>query len=351
MEKVLVTGGCGFLGTHIVQKLLSRGVGHVRVLALPDETSLNLEGLDVELVRGNILNRDDCKRAVQGIDTLFHAAAMFKAFMPDPTPMYEVNIRGTFNMLEAARRAGVGKVIYTASIVALGRPEPGRLGDEDTAYDAWDLTFPYSRAKYHSRVLAEDFGHWGMDVRVVCPGMIFGPGDIGPTPSGQIIVDVLKTTSFTKAPRSILKAMRGGSIEGVPPLYVDGGSSFVDVRDVAEVHLLAAERGRANRRYIATAHNLTQGEFVEAVSRAAQIDRKFMKVPEPLARQIVRRLEKHALATGSEPALSESFFEYSLKPSFFSNRRSVQELGASYRPLGVTLRDAVAYFRRRGYIA
>lgn len=351
MEKVLVTGGCGFLGSHIVRALLARGIDRPRVLALPDESTRNLEGLDIELVRGNILSPEGCKKAVDGIDTVFHAAALFKSFMPDPTPMYEVNIRGTFNMLEAARRAEVGRVIYTASIVALGRPEPGKLGDEDTAYDAWDLTFPYSRAKYHSRILAEDFGNWGMDVRIVCPGMIFGPGDIGPTPSGQIIVDVLKTTSFTKAPRTIVKAMRGGAIEGVPPLYVDGGSSFVDVRDVAEVHVLAAERGRANRRYIATAHNLTQGEFVEAVSKAAKMDRKFVKVPEPLARQVVRKLEQHAIATGTEPALSQAFFEYSLKPSFFSNRRSVQELGASYRPLEVTLRDAVAYFRRRGYIA
>ena len=257
MQKVLVTGGCGFLGSHIVRSLIDRGVGRVRVFALPSETTRNVEGLDVELVRGNVLSPADCTRSVDGIDTVFHAAAIFKAFMPDPTMMYEVNNRGTFNMLEASRRAEVQKVIYTASIVGLGRPSLGQLADEDTRYEAWDLTFAYSLSKYHSRRIAEDFGRWGMDVRVVCPGMIFGPGDIGPTPSGQVICEVLRTRPFREAPKSLLQFARGDAVEGMPPLYVDGGTSFVDVRDAAEVHLLTAERGRPNRRYIATAHNLS----------------------------------------------------------------------------------------------
>lgn len=351
MQKVLVTGGCGFLGSHIVRSVLDRGAKPVRVLALPDESPRNVEGLDVEIIRGNVLSIEDCKKAVEGIDTVFHAAAIYKGFMPNPTMMYEVNNRGTFNMMEASRRAGVDKVIYTASIVSLGRPTPGRIGDEDTEYDAWDLTFAYSRSKYHSRTIAESFGSWGMDVRVVCPGVILGPGDIGPTPSGQLIIGVLRTKPFKQAPQMLMQMMRGKAIEGLPPMYVDGGTSLVDVRDVAEVHVLAAERGRPNRRYIATAHNVSQGEFIEAITRAANLNLRFIKIPEPLARRVVDRMERQAAKAGIDPVLSRAFFEYSLIPSFFSNRRSVEELGAAYRPIDETIRDAVEYFRKAGYIA
>ena len=349
MDKVLVTGGCGFLGSTIVKSLLGRGARNVRILALPDETTTNVDGLDVEIVRGNVLSLDDCKKAVDGIDTVFHTAAIYKAFMPDPTMMYEVNNRGTFNMMEASRRANVKTVVYTASIVALGRPPEGQIGDEDTAYDAWDLTFAYSRAKYHSRKIAEDFGAWGMDVRVVCPGMVFGPGDIGPTPSGKLIVDVLKMEPWSKFPASLAATIRTGETRGLPPTYVEGGANFVDVRDAAEVHVLAATKGQPNRRYLATAHNLTQAEFLQAVNRALNIERRYMKLPTPIARKMVDAFEAQAIKTNTEPPLAKSFFEYSLKPSFFSNERSVKELGATYRPIEETIADAVEYFRKVGY--
>jgi dihydroflavonol-4-reductase len=326
MKRALVTGGCGFLGSSIVKALLARGVG-VRVLALPNEPSDNVEGLDVEIERGNVLSIEDAKRAVHGVDTVFHAAAIYKAWMPDPTAMYDVNSSGTFNMLEAARRAGAARVIYTASIVALGRPEPGTLGDETTPYEAWDLDFAYSRAKYHSRVLAEDFGRWGLDVRVVCPGVVLGPGDIAPTPSGKIVINTLR---------------------GAPPLYTDGGASYVDVRDAAEVHVLAAEKGRAGERYIASAHNLTNRELLEAILAAAGKRRRLYRMPAGVVRRAVTAMEAQAKKKGTEPMLTRNFFEYSLKPSFYDNGKAVRELGASFRPFDETLKDAIAYFRERG---
>jgi dihydroflavonol-4-reductase len=194
MNKALVTGGAGFLGSSIVRELLDRNVA-VRVFALPNEPTENLGGLDVEVVRGNVLDIPSVKRAVDGVDAVFHAAAVYKDFMPDPTPMYDANLRGTFNVLEASRRAGVAKVVYTASIVSLGRPRPGDLGDENTPYDGWGIDFAYGRSKYHSRILAEDFANWGFDVRVVCPGVVLGPRDIAPTPSGKIIVNAARRRS------------------------------------------------------------------------------------------------------------------------------------------------------------
>ncbi len=322
----MVTGGCGFLGSAIVRALLERGA-QVRVLALPGEATDNVEGLEVEIVRGDVRDPEACRRAVKDMDTVFHAAAIYKAFMPNPTAMYDVNHHGTFHMLEASRREGVEKVIYTASIVSIGRPAEGTLANEETAYDAWDIDFAYSRAKYHSRKIAEDFGAWGMDVRVVCPGMIFGPGDIGPTPSGQLILEFAK---------------------GAPPVYVDGGASYVDVRDAAEVHVLAAERGEPNERYVATAHNLNNYDFIQAIGRALGKEKRLFKVPLPAARGYVTAINEFAERFGGEPQLSKSFFEYCLKPSFFDNAKSRRELGATYRSIDETIGDAIAYFRSRG---
>jgi dihydroflavonol-4-reductase len=326
MKRALVTGGCGFLGSAITRRLLDRGVA-VRVMALPGEATTNVDGLDIEITRGNVLSREDCIAAVAGCDVVFHAAAIYKSYMPDPTPMYEVNSRGTFHVIEACRRGEVSTVVYTASIVALGRPSEGTLGDEDTRYDAWSLNFPYSLAKYHSRKIAEDFAAWGYDVRVVCPGIVFGPGDIAPTPSGKLII---------------------GSAQGGPPIYVDGGATYVDVRDAAEAHVLAAEKGRAGERYVATGHNLSNLDLIEAVDRVLGKQRKYVRMPVAIARKLVHAMASAAIKKGREPDLAPDFFEYSLKPSYFRNDKSRRDLGASYRPIEDTIRDAVEYFRKTG---
>lgn len=329
VKRALVTGGCGFLGSAIVRQLVEAGV-EVRVLALPGEPTDNVAGLEVEIQRGNVLDLDACREAVAGMDTLFHAAAMYKAYMPDPRPMYEVNGRGTFNMLEAARRADVERTVYTASIVSLGRPPLGRRGDENTPYEAWDVDMHYSRSKFHSREIAESFSNWGMDVRIVCPGAVLGPGDIAPTPSGSIIINTLK--------------MKG------PAVYTDGGTSYVDVRDAARVHLLAAEKGKPGERYIATAHNLNNGELVREILHAAGRGKKTTKLPTGLVKRLVRSMERSAIRRGKEPQITSAFFEFALTPGFYSNRKSELELGATYRPFDETARDAIEYFRSRGLL-
>ncbi|HJL15171.1 MAG TPA: SDR family NAD(P)-dependent oxidoreductase [Sandaracinaceae bacterium LLY-WYZ-13_1] len=329
MDKALVTGGCGFLGSWIVRQLVDDGVD-VRVFAVPGESRENLPGLDVELVEGDVRNPDDVTKAVEGVDTVFHAAAVYQDFAPDPTLMYDVNLRGTFHVLEAARRADVEKVIYTASIVSVGRPAPGRTGDEQTAYEAWDIDFAYSRSKFFSREMAEFFAEWGMDVRVVCPGVVLGPGDLRPTPSGELIVK-----SFTQPG---------------PPVYFDGGANYVDVRDAARVHLLAAEKGGRGERYLATHANLTNGELVDTIERVSGRNRRAIKLPLPVARGIAIAMDKRARSTGEPPLLAKEFFEYSLRPAFYRNDKARRELGATFRPIEETIADAIAYFRERGLI-
>jgi dihydroflavonol-4-reductase len=301
----------------------------VRVLALPNEATDNVDGLDVEIIRGNVLDIPCVERAVQNVDVVFHAAAIYKDWAPNPTLMYDVNLSGTFNVLEASRRAGVGRVVYTASIVAIGRPEAGALADENTPFNGWDIDFPYVRSKYHSRVIAEDFARWGLDVRVVCPGIVLGPGDIAPTPSGKLIVNTLRLgTAF----------------------YTEGGGSYVDVRDAAKVHVLAAERGKAGERYLATMHNLSNRAFIGAVFAAAGAQPKMIKIPLPLVMTLARALDQRALRRGTEPLLASAMVEYSEKPLYFTNRKVVAELGATFRSLDETLQDAIAYFRERGLI-
>lgn len=328
MNSALVTGGCGFLGSSIVRELLDGGV-RVRVLALPNEATDNIDGLDVEIVRGDVLDIPCVERAVQNVDVVFHAAAIYKDWAPDPTKMYDVNMSGTFNVLEASRRAGVSRVVYTASIVALGRPEPGALADEETPFEGWNIDFHYARSKYHSRVLAEDFGRWGFDVRVVCPGVVLGPRDIVPTPSGKLIINTLRLgTGF----------------------YTEGGGSYVDVRDAAKVHVLAAQKGKTGQRYIATMHNLSNRAFIGAVFSAAGMTPKMVKIPFRLVAGLSRAMDRRALRQGTEPLIASVMVAYSQKPLHFTNRKAVSELGATFRPLEETLNDAIEYFRARGLL-
>lgn len=326
MKKTLVTGGCGFVGGAVARHLCEKGIA-VRVLALPNETTKNVDDLDVEVMRGNVLSIEDCRKAVDGVDTVFHLAAIYNAHMPNPTLMYEVNCGGTFNVLEVCRQAGVEKVIYTSSMVALGRPEVGQLGNESTPYDAWDIDFAYSRSKYHSHGIAKSFAAFGLDVRIICPGLVLGPGDVTPTPSGKLILEALG---------------------GAPPVYMDGGAAYVDVRDAAKVHVAAAEKGQAGETYLAVGHNLDNRQFVEALASAMGENRRLFKVPVRVARTVVRAMNTVARWRDDEPKLPRNFFEYSLKPSFYDNSKSVTELGVTYRPIVDTIRDTIRYFEENG---
>lgn len=328
MKNALVTGGCGFLGSWIVRQLCADGVS-VRVLALPGENRENIEDLSVEVVEGDVCDRTSAEAAVDGMDSVFHTAAIYSDWAPDPTRMYDVNMRGTFNMLEASRRAGVERVIYTASIVSLGRSGAETPGDESTPYEAWEIDFPYSRSKFFSRELAEYFADWGLDVRVVCPGVVFGPGDVRPTPSGMLIVN---------------------SMQGAPALYFKGGCSYVDVRDAARVHVLAATKGKAGERYVASAHNLSNKELTETIDRVVGRKRRLLKLPLPVVRGVASAMKARAERSGKKPMLSKDMIEYSFKPAYFDNSKAVDELGATFRPIEQTISDALDYFVERGYV-
>lgn len=327
MQHALVTGAPGFLGAHIVEALVRRGV-KVRGWARPGEPRDNLKDLPLELIEGDVRDPERARTAVQGIDTVFHAAAVYESWAPDPTLMYDVNLRGTFNVLEASRQVGA-RVVYTASIVALGRPARGTLGDEDTPYEAWDIDFPYSRSKHHSMRLAEDFAAWGLDVRIVCPGYVMGPGDRTPTPSGQLLIALA---------------------QGKAPGYSPGGVAYVDVRDAAEGHVLAAERGQAGRRYVVSGHNIDNKALLKIVAHAAGRRGLAVRLPEVVVKGAARALQRVALARGRRPDLSVPMLEYGMHDCYFDNRRAREELGLRFRAFEDTVADSVAWFRDAGML-
>jgi dihydroflavonol-4-reductase len=327
MERALVTGAPGFLGAHIAAALVRRGV-EVRGWARPGEPRDNLAGLPVEIVEGDVRDPERALAAVQGIDTVFHAAAVYESWAPDPTLMYDVNLGGTYNVLEAARRVGA-RVVYTASIVALGRPAAGTLGDEDTPYEAWDLDFAYSRSKYHGMRLAESFAAWGLDVRIVCPGYVMGPGDRTPTPSGQLLLALA---------------------QGKAPGYTPGGIAYVDVRDAAEGHVCAAERGAPGRRYVVAGHNVDNKALLQIVSRAAGRRGVALRLPKPVAMVAARVMQRIDLARRKRPDLALPMLAFGMRECFYDNRRAREELGLRFRPFEDTVADSLAWFREVGML-
>ncbi len=328
MGYALVTGGFGFLGSWIVRYLLEDGV-KVRVLARPGESRENLAGVDVDvIVEGDVCRPDDAIRAVADVDTVFHAAAIYSDWAPDPTEMYDVNLRGTFNVLEAARRAKVERVVYTASTVSLGRPAAGELANEESAYESWEIDFPYSRSKLFSRELAEYFSAWGLDVRVICPAVVLGPGDIRPTPSGKLILNIASGT--------------------MPPAYFEGGACYVDVRDAARAHIAAATVGKCGERYVVGAHNLSNRELIDVIQSVCRCRRRLLKLPTRVARTVARGYELQARRSGKPPIFSRDFFEFCRKPGYFDSSKAITNLGVHFRPIDETIAAAIAYFRQSG---
>jgi dihydroflavonol-4-reductase len=329
MNKALVTGAAGFIGSHVVRELLGENV-EVRCLVRPGESKANLEGLDVEKLEGDVLDRAALKRAVRGMDTVFHLAAIFAIWMRDWGRIYEVNIQGSRNVLHECQEAGVGRVVYTSSIAALGIA-PGRaLSTEESPFNQYALGNHYVLTKYLSQQEALGFAERGLDLVVVNPCFPFGPMDIAPTPTGQIIVDILK---------------------GLNRFYFRGGINIVDVRDVARGHVLAARKGVRGRCYILGNANVEMHEFMRMVCRAAGFPgRLLLRVPVPAMEAsafFLRWLADHVIH--KPPLSSPPEIRYASQFLFFDNSRAREELGLELRPVEDSLRESIRWFREKGY--
>ncbi|MGE0712699.1 MAG: hopanoid-associated sugar epimerase [Planctomycetota bacterium] len=328
--KALVTGGTGFIGGWIARALVEAG-WEVRCLARPSSPRAHLGDLSLEFAEGDLRDPASLRRAAEGCQALFHAAGYYALWSAEPETFQRSNVEGTRSVLEAARGAGVGRVVYVSSVACLGEAPPGGLADEDTPATPEDLCGDYKRSKFQAEQIALAAAAAGQEVVIVNPSSVIGPGDLRPTPTGQIIVDFLR---------------------GRMPAYLDTGLNFVDVRDVAQGARLAYERGVPGRRYIIgnARGNKSLREFLSLVGEVAGRRAPRLKAPYALAYLAGAASTALAELTGRPPAVPLVGVQMARHRMFFDPGRAIRELGLPQTPLRETVADAVGWFRARGMV-
>ena len=323
----LVTGGTGFLGAHLVRALLREGET-VRCLVRPGTDRRNLAGQPVDAVEGDVSDPSATVRAVRGCDTVFHAAALYQLWVPDPAPMYRANVGGTRTVLTAAGEAGAKRVVYTSTVAALGNPGDGRPGTETTPVTLAEMVGHYRRSKFLAEQEALRLARSGLPVVIVNPTAPVGAYDVKPTPTGQMIVDFLR-----------------GRMRGV----LRTGLNLVAASDVATGHLLAAERGKVGHRYILGHANLMLQEIFALLARLTGIPAPRLRVPYVVAVAAAAASEGLSRLTGRPPRIPLTGVRMARKVMFFDAGKAVRELGLPQTPVEGALREAVDWFTAHGY--
>ncbi|MGH9693843.1 MAG: hopanoid-associated sugar epimerase [Bryobacteraceae bacterium] len=323
MPLTLVTGASGFLGWHVAHALAERG--H-RVRALCRPTS-QLRELDVERVEGDLRDPDSLRRAIEGCEIVFHVAADYRLWSKHPADLYASNVDGTRNVLEAAARAKVKRVVYTSTVGCIGMPA-GRSGDEQTPVSIADMAGHYKRSKWLAEQVALEKAAAGLPVVIVNPTAPVGDHDWKPTPTGKIIVDFLRNKL---------------------PAFVDTGLNLMDARDTAIGHLLAAEKGRSGERYILGGENLTLEQILGRLSALSGQPAPTIKIPYSIAYAAGAITTALAQVTGRPPLAPLEGVKMARTKMFVTNDKAARELGFAPRPVEGALKRAIDWFRANGY--
>ena len=323
-----VTGGTGFVGAHVVRALLRRGRS-VRCLVRSSSRLSNLEELPVEVVAGDVTDTGSLARAMAGARWVFHCAADYRLSARRPRELYAANVDCTDNVLAAAAEVGAERVVYTSSVGALGLNRNGRPGNEETPVHPGSLIGHYKKSKYEAERVALEWAGKGLPVVVVNPSTPVGELDIKPTPTGQMIVDFLNRRM---------------------PAYVETGLNLVDVRDVAEGHALAAEKGKIGEKYILGNRDMTLKEIFDALSRLTGIPSPRIRLPlwVPLAAAAVDTYVSRL--TGRTPRVPLEGVRMARHRMFFDSGKAVRTLGLPQTPVDEALSRAAAWFRANGYV-
>jgi dihydroflavonol-4-reductase len=324
--KALVTGATGFVGAAVARALLPKG-WRVRALVRKNSNRGNLAGLDVEIHEGDLMDTPALERAAAGCDALFHVAADYRLGAPDPSELYRANVEGTRNVLNAARRAGVGRVVYTSSVATIGISGDGTPGTESTPSTLQNMIGHYKRSKFLAEEVAQQAAREGLPVVIVSPSTPVGPGDIKPTPTGQLVRD---------------------AAAGRMPAYVDTGLNIVHVDDVAAGHLLAYERGRAGERYILGGEDMSLREILEMIASLTGRPAPRVRLPYGFVLPIAYLAEAYAKVAGRSGRITLEGVRMSRKLMYFSSAKAARELGYASRPPVRAFEDAIRWFREHG---
>jgi dihydroflavonol-4-reductase len=327
--KAFVTGATGFLGSHVARFLAAEG-GELRVLVRPTSNLKNLEGLNAETAAGDLRDPASIDKAMSGCDTVFHVAADYRLWARDPEEMYRSNVEGTRAILEAARKNGVRRVVYTSSVATMGFTRNGNPADEDSPVTLPNMIGHYKRSKFMAEQIALETGRSGMHVVVVNPTTPVGEQDIKPTPTGRIILDFLKRKF---------------------PAYVDTGLNLVDVTECARGHVAALERGKSGERYILGGENLTLKQILDKLGAITGLPSPTVKLPyffafaaaavdETITGRILHR----------EPRATIDAVRMGRKKMFATSAKAERDLGWKIVPAENALRRAVEWFRSNGYV-
>ncbi len=330
--KALLTGASGFVGAAVERMLLARGVD-LRVLIRPDGGTARLGAsgerwrqAGVEVVAGDLRDVASLRRAVTGCDALFHVAADYRLWVPDPAAMYASNVDGTVALLRAALDAGVTRIVYTSSVAVLGKRADGQPADEETPSSLAGMIGHYKRSKFLAeeavRGLCRDAG---LPAVIVNPSTPIGPGDVKPTPTGRMVRD---------------------AAAGKMPAYVDTGLNIVHVDDVAQGHWLAFERGKIGERYILGGDNLSLQAIFTRIAAIAGCSPPRVRLPRLPLYPVALGAELWARVSGGLPRVTVDELRMSAGAMLFSSAKAERELGYVHRPAEEAFADAVRWFRR-----
>jgi dihydroflavonol-4-reductase len=323
VKPALVTGASGFLGWHVARLLLERG-RNVRALVRPGSS---VRELDVEPVTGDLRDPSSLRRAATGCGDVFHVAADYRLWAPNPDELYHSNVDGTRNLLAAAREAGVDRVVYTSTVGCIGVPAGGE-GDETCPVSLQEMSGAYKRSKFLAEQVALEYARNGFSVIIVNPTAPVGDHDFKPTPTGRIILDFLR---------------------GAIPAFIDTGLNLVDARDTAEGHLLAYDRGRVGERYILGCENLTLAQILERLARLTGRTAPSIRLPYAVAYAAGVVTTALANITGRPPRAPLDAVRMARKKMWVSIEKARRELGFAPSPVDGALLRAVQWFEAHGY--
>ncbi len=329
-----VTGATGFLGSHVARVLAEQGA-QLRLLVRPTSDLRNIESLSADRVIGDLRDPDSISKALSGCEVVFHVAADYRLFVRDPGEMYRSNVEGTRALLEAARKQGVRRVVYTSSVATMGFHSSSgssndSVADEQSPVGIADMIGHYKRSKFMAEQVAVDAAKSGVDVVIVNPTTPIGERDIKPTPTGRIVLDFLKRKF---------------------PAYVETGLNLVDATECARGHVQALEKGRPGERYILGGENLTLKEILDKLAVITGLKSPTVKLPYvfAFATGVVDEMVMGRLL-GREPRATIDAVRMGRKMMFVTSAKAERELGWRSVSVDAALRRSVEWFRGNAYV-